>query len=87
MNGENPVGPGRLLANRVRIVPPHWLTVPRPAFPGEPVRVRPADQVAARRLPLGPLTTADHLRSRLPKGTWSSPLDLLPELSRLTDLT
>ena len=29
----------------------------------------------------------ERLRSRLPKGTWSSLLDLLPELTRLADTT
>jgi hypothetical protein len=46
-------------------VPTHWLTVPRSAIRGEPVRVRPTDQVAARRLPHTPLTTADCMHIHL----------------------
>ena len=60
--------------------------------PGEDRReklVRLTDDGAAKLLEARPAweRAQERLRSRLPKGTWSSLLDLLPELTRLADTT
>ena len=60
--------------------------------PGEDRRekwIRLTDAGAAKLHEAGPAweQAQERLRSRLPKGTWSGLMDLLPELTRLADAT
>jgi DNA-binding MarR family transcriptional regulator len=65
-----------------------WVAV-RPGEDRREKLIRLTDAGAAKLHEAGPAweRAQERLRSRLPKGTWSSLMDLLPELTRLADAT
>jgi DNA-binding MarR family transcriptional regulator len=65
-----------------------WVAV-RPGEDRREKLIRLTDAGAAKLHEAGPAweQAQERLRSRLPKGTWASLMDLLPELTRLADAT
>jgi DNA-binding MarR family transcriptional regulator len=70
------------------LIDPGWVSI-RPGEDRREKLVRLTDAGAAKLQEARPAweRAQGRLRSRLPKGTWSSLLDLLPKLTRLADTT
>jgi DNA-binding MarR family transcriptional regulator len=77
-----------LTRNLRPLIDPGWVAI-RPGEDRREKLVRLTDAGAAKLQEAHPAweRAQERLRSRLPKGTWSSLLDLLPELTRLADTT
>ena len=75
-----------LTRNLRPLIDPGWVAI-RPGEDRREKLVRLTDAGAAKLQEARPAweRAQGRLRSRLPKGTWSSLLDLLPELTRLAD--